>query len=47
MAESAPSRIFSNLLAANAIVFVGSTGADLFTGYAQSDTMTGGGGNDA
>ena len=37
----------SNLLAANAIVFVGSTGADLFTGYAQSDTMTGGGGNDA
>ena len=37
----------SNLLAANAIVFVGSTYADLFTGYAQSDTMTGGGGNDA
>ena len=36
----------SNLLAANAINFVGSTGADVFTGYAQNDTMTGGGGND-
>ena len=36
----------SNLLATNAINFVGSTGSDVFTGYAQNDTMTGGGGND-
>ena len=28
----------SNLLAANAIIFVGSTGADVFTGYAHNDT---------
>ncbi|MBR1123495.1 FG-GAP repeat protein [Bradyrhizobium lablabi] len=36
----------SSLLAANAINFVGSTGADAFTGYAFNDTVTGGGGND-
>jgi len=36
----------SNLLAANAINFVGSTGADVFTGYSYNDTFTGNGGND-
>lgn len=36
----------SNLLASNAINFVGSTGADIFTGYSHNDYISGGAGND-
>jgi hypothetical protein len=36
----------TNLLAGNEINFVGSTGADIFTGFSHDDNMSGGGGDD-
>jgi Ca2+-binding RTX toxin-like protein len=36
----------ANLLSANAINFVGSSGADVFAGYSHDDTLSGAGGND-
>ncbi|MGV3633835.1 MAG: beta strand repeat-containing protein [Pseudorhodoplanes sp.] len=44
--RSAQITTLSDLLAANEIDFLGSTGDDVFAGYGQNDKIVGGGGND-